>query len=184
MKIMPEEIISFSPRIRAIIDSFTYTLRKSGRGHSEDDEGEPCPAYVENEALKDLLQDQIVDKLLAYDKPKPKNLKAFIIVLTRNVCRDYLRQLKRQLKRDLRFPDRNEYIPKGRPRFRETKTALRKAGARYKVKHLELYQAWCARMSRKRIAKKFGLTEGQVRGRLAYARKKISAILVNSDISE
>jgi DNA-directed RNA polymerase specialized sigma24 family protein len=175
----PNKIIPFLPVIETVVHSFLGRFELSKR---------------------DEIQDKIFDKLLAieYQGTNPDKIKAKIITIAKNECRDFLR-LVRIYGRDilwgtwsdemtldmLRGTKRKWYKRKPRPRFREVKKYLIRAGYGGRIiKHLEIYQAWCNRMSRKQMAKKFRLSEDQVRGRLANLRKKILLILNKSTTSK
>jgi len=175
------EVISFLPTIERVVNSYLgrYDLAK-----------------------REQIQDKIFDKLLTvdYQETNPDKIKATIITIAKNECRDF-RRLVRAHGREilwggspavdkhthdiLRLLEPKGYKKKSRPRFKKVKSILTKAGYRARtIKHLEIYQAWCNRMSRRQMAKKFRLSEDQVRGRLANVRKKILLILNKSNTSK
>lgn len=175
----PNEVIPFLPVIETVVHSFLGRFDLSKR---------------------EQIQDKIFDKLLTikYQETNPDKIKAKIITIAKNECRDFLRLVRvygqkilwgahsdEQALDMLRWTKRKWYEKKSRPRFRKVKSILTRAGYRGRtIKHLEIYQAWCNEMSRKQMAKKFRLSEGQIRGRLANVRKKILLILNKSTTSK
>lgn len=175
----PNKVIPFLPVIETVVHSFLGRFDLSKR---------------------EQIQDKIFDKLLTieYQETNPDKIKAKIITIAKNECRDFLRLVRiyggnilwgalsdEQALDMLRGTKRKRYKRKSRPRFREIKTYLTKAGYRGRtIKHLEIYQAWCNRISRRQMARKFKLSEDQVRGRLANVRKKILLILNKSTTSK
>jgi DNA-directed RNA polymerase specialized sigma24 family protein len=153
---------------------------------------------------RDRAHDAIFDKLAKgnLQKADERAVKAFVWKTTRSVCLDYVRKAKahplnwlktKKAKDRIVYPRRGKNPPGrppkklyhdgrrtiSRPSFHEIENYLTERGLD-DMKHLKLLSAWCEDLTVKEIARRFKLTPMQVKGRLAYLRKKIHSSLIEA----
>jgi len=153
---------------------------------------------------RDQVRDAIFDKLgkSHLQKKDERAVKAIVCKTARSVCLDYVRKDKTHLvnwlirdkKMDRIVFPRLRKNPPGRPpkklyhdgrrtisrpSFFELETFLAERGLDG-MKHLKLLCAWCEDLTVKEIAGRFNLSPMQVKGRLAYLRKKIHSSLIEA----
>ena len=153
---------------------------------------------------RDQVRDAIFDKLgkSHLQKKDERAVKAIVCKTARSVCLDYVRKAKahplnwlktKKAKDRIVYPRRGKNPPGrppkklyhdgrrtiSRPSFHEIENYLTERGLD-DMKHLKLLSAWCEDLTVKEIARRFKLTPMQVKGRLAYLRKKIHSSLIEA----
>jgi DNA-directed RNA polymerase specialized sigma24 family protein len=135
--------------------------------------------HDQEEADRDKAVDEIFDKLARIrtiqSQPIPRTIKAIVYRVATRHCFSCLRKLL--AKRRHMGEVYKIYRRKSRPDFQELKESLEAFGFN-KIKNLDIFEYWCHGFpSRRKIAKKFHLTEQQTKAKLQYMRKKIRALL-------